>query len=182
VTRRVVTGHSPDGSAIILSDGHAPRSLTHTAPRGMVNTVLWSTDPAFAAEGDHTEDLTTVVPTAGRTVALMVTFPPDSVFAEPGFDPGAALHQQRLITPGLAELFEEDSPGMHTSPTIDYAVIIDGEIVLDLGSDATVLHRGDVVVQHGTRHAWRNPSAEPSTVFFVLTGRDDPQHTSPTTV
>ena len=71
--------------------------------------------------------------------------------------------------PGFAELFEPD--GMHTTVTVDYGVVLDGDIVLDLGDGETAkLQAGDVVVQNGTRHAWRNPGDKPATIFFVLMG------------
>jgi mannose-6-phosphate isomerase-like protein (cupin superfamily) len=111
------------------------------------------------------------VPGPGETIALTVTFPPASVYADPGFDPAAAGAEQLEATPGLAELFEPDAPGMHTTPTVDYGVVLKGEIVLDLdGGEVATLGPGDIVVQNRTRHAWRNPGTEPATVFFVLIG------------
>ena len=60
---------------------------------------------------------------------------------------------------------------MHTTPTVDYGVVLEGEIVLDLGAgESALLRAGDVVVQNGTRHAWRNPGTSPATVFFVMVG------------
>jgi quercetin dioxygenase-like cupin family protein len=60
---------------------------------------------------------------------------------------------------------------MHTTPTVDYAVVLDGEILLDLDAgQTTLLLPGDVVVQNGTRHAWRNPGSTPATIFVVLIG------------
>ena len=169
--RRVVTGISADGESRIVSDGPPPRSHVHLATPGMVNTVVWTTPaPTQPAYPDPTSDLVSVVPGQGETVALVVTFPPDAVFADPLFDPVAAAKEQSEVTPGLAELFEQDNPGFHTTPTIDYGVVLNGEIVLDLGSSRTVLQQGDIVVQNGTRHAWRNVTTESATVFFVLIG------------
>jgi mannose-6-phosphate isomerase-like protein (cupin superfamily) len=169
--RRVVTGTSPHGEPHIVSDGPPPRSRAHLAIPGMVNSVVWATSaPPQPQHRDLTPYLVTVVPAAGEAVALVVTFPPDSVFADPLFDPAEAAREQREITPGLAELFEPDDPGFHTTPTVDYGVVLSGEIVLDLGSDTTVLRQGDIIVQNGTRHAWRNRTDQPATVFFVLLG------------
>jgi quercetin dioxygenase-like cupin family protein len=62
---------------------------------------------------------------------------------------------------------------MHTTPTVDYGVVLQGEIVLDLDNgETTELGAGDVIVQNGVRHAWRNPTTEPATVFFVLMGSE----------
>lgn len=169
--RRVVTGISADGGSCIVSDGPPPRSHEHLATPGMVNTVVWAT-PASPQPMhlDLTSDLVSVVPGNGETVALVVTFPPDSVFEDPLFDPYKATQEQLKVTPGLAELFEPDDPGFHTTPTIDYGVVLCGEIMLDLGLTRTVLRQGDIIVQNGTRHAWRNVTEEPTTIFFVLLG------------
>lgn len=170
-TRRVVTGTTTSGSPVIVSDGQPPRSGVHTAIPGMVNTVVWHTQAtADAAASDPTSALTSFVPAAGETVALIVTFPPDSVYADAGFDPAAAATEQLALIPGLAELFEPDNPGVHTTPTVDYAVVLSGEIILDLGSEGATLRQGDVVVQNGTRHAWRNQTDAPATLFVVLIG------------
>lgn len=73
--------------------------------------------------------------------------------------------------PGLAERFEPESPGMHTTDSVDYGILLEGEISLELDDGKTVaLKAGDVVVQNGTRHAWRNPGTEPATLIFVLIG------------
>ncbi|UZX03252.1 cupin domain-containing protein [Arthrobacter sp. CDRTa11] len=170
--RRVVTGVSTHGEPQIVSDGPPPRSRAHVAVPGMVNSVVWATAaPPESGYRDLTPDLVTLVPGAGETVALLVTFPPDTVFADPLFDGPKAAREQMEITPGLAELFEQDNPGFHTTPTVDYGVVVSGEVVLDLGSATTVLRQGDIIVQNGTRHAWRNHTDQPATVFFVLIGR-----------
>ena len=172
MVRRVVTGHGPDGSPTIVSDGPAPRTHQHVHTPGFANTLIWQTTAGFAAPGppvDTTATVASFVPGPGETLAMVVSFAPDSVFADPGFDPAAAGAEQVQANPGLAELFEAD--GMHTTPTVDYGVLISGTIVLDLGDGVSAeLQPGDVVVQNGVRHAWRNPGPEPATMFFVLMG------------
>jgi quercetin dioxygenase-like cupin family protein len=77
--------------------------------------------------------------------------------------------------PGLATHMEPNHPGMHTTDTIDFEYIIEGEVWLDLDDGATVqLRAGDTVVQNGTRHRWRNEGAEPCriVVFMVGTSRE----------
>ena len=89
----------------------------------------------------------------------------------PEFNPALAGPEHLAAAPGIAETFEMENPGMHTTPTVDYACVIDGEIVLELDDGATVqLGRGDTVVQQSTRHAWRNPGDKPATLAFVLLG------------
>jgi quercetin dioxygenase-like cupin family protein len=73
--------------------------------------------------------------------------------------------------PGLAERFDPDDPGMHSTPTVDYAVVLEGEVWLVMaGGEGTLLRRGDVVIQNATRHAWRNRSERPATIATVLVG------------
>jgi len=73
--------------------------------------------------------------------------------------------------PGLADHFEKEDPGMHKTNTVDYSVVYDGEMWLELDDGETLhLKRGDVVVQNGTRHAWRNKGTNPVTMLFFLNG------------
>jgi hypothetical protein len=105
---------------------------------------------------------------------MIVTFPPDAVLARPGFNPAAADAEQREFIPGLAERFEADAPGMHRTDTLDYDIVLDGEIWLELDDEATVhLRQGDIAVQRGTRHAWRNRGDRTATMCFVLIGAAD---------
>ena len=170
--RRVVTGRDETGASMVAHDGVAPRSDAFRHIPGMMSRLIWATDPApslSSAPTDPTLSVTSIVPPRSGTRFLVVTFPPDSVFGAPGFDPAAAAAENLTISPGLAELFEAD--GMHTTPTIDYGIVLDGEIWLELDDGrAEVLRQHDVVVQNGTRHAWRNKSNRSATLAFILIG------------
>ncbi|HSV34169.1 MAG TPA: cupin domain-containing protein [Ramlibacter sp.] len=173
--RRVVASNGADGKSAVQSDGFAPRAAQYQSVPGFASAVLWST-PAAPAVGasvpavDATPEVT-FVPGPGETRLLMVTFPPDSVMMRADFDPAAFGAEFAQKAPGLAERFEMDSPGMHTTDSIDYDVVLDGEITLELdGGKEVALKRHDVCVQHGTRHAWRNKSDKPATMLFVLVG------------
>lgn len=170
--RRVVTGHDLVGASTVAHDGVAPRSDAYRHIPGMMSRLIWATDPATTlpvGNTDPTLAVTSMIPSPSGTRFLVVTFPPDSVFFAPGFDPAAAAAENLTISPGLAELFEPD--GMHTTPTVDYGIVLDGEIWLELDDGrAELLHRHDVVVQNGTRHAWRNKSERSATLAFVLVG------------
>jgi hypothetical protein len=111
-----------------------------------------------------------VIPQPGGTSLILITFPPDTAYADPAFDPDLAAAESAKHSPGLAEVFESDHPGMHTTPTIDYNIVLDGELWLELTDGEVHLTAGDVVVQHGTRHAWRNRSDKPATLVAVLIG------------
>lgn len=102
---------------------------------------------------------------------MFVAFPPDSVMQGPRFNVLAAVEENLKCVPGLAECFEPDNPGMHTTDTVDYGIVLEGEIWLEL-DDGQVQHlrKHDVVVQNGTRHAWRNKNEQPALMAFVLIG------------
>ena len=64
-----------------------------------------------------------------------------------------------------------ENPGMHTTDTVDYDIILDGQITLEVdGGQSRVLKQGDIAVQYRARHAWRNHSSKPATLIFVLIG------------
>jgi hypothetical protein len=170
--RRLVTGHGGNGKAVFALDAPPPRTDAFRHIPGMISRLVWATSqvPTVPFDGtDPTLSLTSMVPTPGETRFLVVTFPPDSVFFAPGFDPAAAAAENLAINPGLAECFEPD--GMHATQTVDYGIVLDGEIWLEL-DDGRVEHlrRHDAVVQNGTRHAWRNKSDRPATLAFILIG------------
>ena len=171
MVRRVVTGFDGAGTPVVVSDGPPPQSVNYVHTPGFARSLVWATSAPPAHGPDPTGAVTSFLPRTGESIALVVTFPPDSVFADPGFDFAAAGAEQAANTPGLAELFEPDAPGMHTTPTVDYGVVLEGEVVLDLdGGNTAHLRAGDIIVQNSTRHAWRNPGDRPASVFFVLMG------------
>jgi hypothetical protein len=171
MVRRVVTGTDSEGRSVFLHDAEAIElAYEHTA--GFRDCVVWTTiaSPTPEMNGAHARP-NQFVPGPGETLALTLTFPPDSVFTSDAFDVTAAVEENLRNSPGLFELFEPDAPGMHTTPTVDYAVVLDGTVVLELDDGATTsLGVGDIVVQNGARHAWRVPSEQPATIFVILTG------------
>ena len=171
--RRVVTGQDRGGKSVVAHDGAPPWAKQFEHTPGFASAVLWATPQNPSADPiDPTPDLSSIVPGPGGTSFLMVTFPPDSVMAQPTFDPVAAGQEHAEESPGLVDFFEPDAPGMHTTPTVDYGIVLDGEIWLELDDGKTVhLKRHDVVVQNNTRHAWRNKSTTPTKMVFVLIGK-----------
>ncbi len=169
--RRVVTGNSAAGAAIAV-DTPPPRTDVFKSIPGLVSRMIWATSRTSTVpyDGiDPTLRVTNFVPAPGETRMLVLTFPPDSVFTSPGFDGAAAAAENLKVSPGLAERFEPD--GKHTTPTIDYGIVLDGEIWLELENGVeTRLKPFDVFVQNGTRHAWRNKSDRPATFAVVLIG------------
>lgn len=181
--RRVVTGHDGNGRSVVVSDGPIPRSREFTSLPGWVSRLPWATDPGDPpnrAGEDPTPKVTSLLPAPGGTRFIVLTFPPDSALADPAFDPVAFDQEQRADSPGLAELIEPD--GMHATPTVDYGIVLRGEILLELDDGhRTRLSAGDIVIQNGTRHAWRNDSGRPVTMAFVLIGTEPEGSTEPET-
>jgi hypothetical protein len=172
--RRVVTGLDAGGHAAVVSDGPAPRRHDFLNVPGMSTSMLWATTPAepIRVDGaDPTPGVRRQLPEPGGTCFLIIRFPPDSVYADPSFDAAAAGAERRIAFPGVAETLEPDNSGMHTTNSVDYVMVLDGDLWLELDDgQLTRLGPGDAVVQNGTRHAWRNLSARPATVAVVQVG------------
>ena len=171
--RRIVTGHNTSGKSTIHDQFATPKTAVFRHVRGFGVTTVWAT-PAAPRIANPVEDpvpsLSSLLPEVGGTILLKVTFPPDTVMAEVT-DWAAAGAEQAANLPGLAEKFEPDSPGMHTTDSVDYGIMLDGELWLEVdGDEARQVRPGDIVIQNGTRHAWRNRSESPATIVFVLIG------------
>jgi hypothetical protein len=171
--RRVVTGKI-GGKSTVVMDGGSPRARALVHMPGFVVTPLWCTgSPAGPASdgSDPTVAAKTLLPGQGESSFMVVTFPPDSVVMAPDFDPQSAGAEFLDAVPGIAHAMEPDNPGMHTTATVDYAIVLSGEVWLELDDGETVhLKEHDVIVQNGARHAWRNKGDMPATVAFVLIG------------
>ncbi|MFT3864308.1 MAG: cupin domain-containing protein [Solirubrobacterales bacterium] len=172
--RRVVTGHDAEGRPRIVGDDPLPRFVERAAIPGMADGVVWATPavPGGPFDGaDPTPGLSPLLPPAGETRFNTVTFPPDSVFAAADFDPAAAAAENAAVIPELTPLMDPENPGMHRTPTVDYVIVLEGEVVLEMeGGEEAVLRQGDFVIQNATRHAWRNRSERPATLAVVMIG------------
>ncbi|HEY8217046.1 MAG TPA: cupin domain-containing protein [Acidimicrobiia bacterium] len=147
--RRVVTGVDASGRSVFLSDGDAYG--------GEQWAEVWITDPAAGMDAVVDPQLGTTVlePPAGGTAWRVFEVPTDE-------DMRAAMAQAA----GTMEGIEPD--GFHTTHTIDYVMVLEGEISLELDTGEVTLHPGDCVVQRGTRHAWRNRSGKPVKMMAVM--------------
>jgi hypothetical protein len=172
--RRVVAGTGAGGKSQLFSDAAAPRGVELKSLPGFAAALLWSTRADDTVGRGEPADRSTQVgfaPAEGETRLMIVTFPPDTVMMRADFDAAAFGAEFAQKVPGLAESFEPEHPGMHATDSIDYDVVLDGEITLELDDGAQVLlRRHDVAVQHGNRHAWRNLGDRPATMLFVLVG------------
>jgi mannose-6-phosphate isomerase-like protein (cupin superfamily) len=174
--KRIVTGHDRSGKSIFVSEGEPPKQVTHAAG-GLQITEIWGTNdvPVIPAP---TEDPTIArhryFPDPGGTRFVVVRFPPAAEAeraAARAVDAVAATKEFFDHFPGLGDLMEADHPGMHASQTVDYLLVLSGEIDLELDDGATRrLKPGDCVVQNGTRHAWRNPGDVDCVIAGVVVG------------
>jgi mannose-6-phosphate isomerase-like protein (cupin superfamily) len=168
--RRVVTGLTPDGRSVVVSDGPATRAHDFNSIPGFSNVTVWSASAELAnASVDRTAGLNSLLAEPGGTTFFIVRFPPEAQMAS--IDPAAAGEEQARELPGLADSFDPDRPGFHATPSIDHVIVLQGELWLELEEGAqTLLKQGDVVIQTGTWHAWHNRSDQPAVIAAISLG------------
>lgn len=170
--RRVVTGHR-GGKSVVLSDQRREPYKFKTVA-GFEHTYMWSTDGSLESDPDRVErELPkSALPPADGSLLHIVTFPPAKTAASSASDSSQVAQEYLARLPGLADTFEPDGSQMHETQTVDYAILLDGELWLELDDGETVhLTAGDVVVQQATRHGWRNKGEHPATIGFVMLGQ-----------
>lgn len=172
--RRVVTGHDADGRAIIQQDGPVPRVRRVGGDHGPLFFEVWNTRESPAridrASGEPVEDGITLAAPRGGTRIRVLDIPPD----------GDRLDQ---VTPEQAQAhFAEVNAGaasshtgagsrhahMHRTETVDYGIVLEGELVLILDEGETTVRAGDIVIQRGTNHGWANRSDRNCRIAFIL--------------
>ncbi|HKR90211.1 MAG TPA: cupin domain-containing protein [Phenylobacterium sp.] len=171
MSRCVVTGHK-DGKSIFVADGPASDVITFFATPDMVVTKIWATSasPSISETAAGLRGRS-FLPALAETRFCVLKFPPDSVVSRQGFDLAAAAQEFAERLPEMAAVREMADPAMHRTDTIDYLIVLDGEVWLELDDHEEVLLRQhDIVVQSGTRHAWRNKSNRPVTLAVVMVG------------
>ncbi|MDT3446710.1 cupin domain-containing protein [Pseudofrankia sp. BMG5.37] len=177
--RRVVIGTGPAGESVVVSDESAPRSHDFVHTPGYGYAIMWDSPADLRLPFDGIDrSLATDIffPMPGETRFLAMSIPPDSLFTSAEFDAAAAAAEAIEYTPGAGEIFageifEVDNPDMHETPTVDYSIVFDGEVWLELpGGGEAHLTRGDVVVLQDARHAWRNKTDSPATMYGVMVG------------
>lgn len=168
--RRVVTGHR-DGKAVFASDVQLP-ALTAAMMPGADFYRLWGGDdaPTFPDDGAERPQ-PAYFPGVGGYRFGIFTLPPAGTAPPEGIDPAVGAAEIESKLPGLLGHMEPDNPGMHTTDTVDFEVILSGRVVLELDDGVqTTLAPGDTVVQNGTRHRWSNPGAEPAVIAVFICG------------
>jgi mannose-6-phosphate isomerase-like protein (cupin superfamily) len=178
---RVVTGHDEQGKAIVVSDGPVPNVVKVEAIPGTLFHEVWSTEGAPARVDRSSTDPSLgpvkLPPPRHGTRIRFVDIPPDT---EDYLANGAQRMQSAFSAvgdPGASTVkAHSPHPLMHRTETIDYGIVIDGEIVLVLDDSEVPLSAGAVVVQRGTNHAWANRSGKTCRLAFILVdGAFDPE-------
>jgi mannose-6-phosphate isomerase-like protein (cupin superfamily) len=170
--RRVVTGHTPDGKAIVASDTEVDPITVALSPEWEFYR-LWGADETlvFPDDGSLRSSHAYFPPVGGFRFGLF-TVPPQTAVPMENIDIAAAILEVREKLPGLLNHMEKGSSGFHTTDTIDFGYVISGEVWLELddGKKEVHLRPGDTIVQNGTRHAWRNKGSEPCRMVVCSIG------------
>lgn len=174
VIRRVVTGTDEDGRSVILSDEAAPNSFRSDTVPGFGAAQIWHALPG-PVSNDGDEDPAAagrtipMYPELGGVVFRVADFPPDTAYGTTGRD--------ALFSDIGGSHAREDSVHsndrhfwFHKTDSIDFAVVLEGEIWMLLDEGQCLLRAGDVVVQRGTAHSWSNRTDRPCRMAFVLLG------------
>ena len=165
--RRVLTGHDAEGKSTIIADGQAPNVKEMASMPGLALTDLWETTGAPANNDGHSDAAARPVrlePPKNGTLFRIVEFPPDSQWRNRA-DARAAFDS---IGAGHAPDRSSADPMMHKTSTIDYIVVLKGEIHAVLDKGETLLKPGDVFIQRGTNHSWSVRGSEPCVIAVVL--------------
>lgn len=178
--RRIVTGHSADGKAIVAENGPLPHVNRPALQEGLAFHEVWSTTqtpmPLSFSQPDPTDSYRDTAPPANGTIIRFVDIPPEGQDG-PEFDKehASALFEAVGLGDSAKHVSAGRHPLMHRTQSVDYGVVISGEIVLILDEEEVALRPGDVVVQRGTIHAWANRSDTVCRMLFVLNdARFDP--------
>jgi mannose-6-phosphate isomerase-like protein (cupin superfamily) len=171
--RRVVTGHDASGKAVFASDSEVDAIVSPLMP-GCEFHRMWSLDeaPTFPDEGVETPGTAWYPPVGGVRFAFFTLPPADTTPPPPDdLDFPAVLADIERQMPGILAPLDPNDPGMHKTDTVDFEVVVSGELWLELDDGvATLLKPGDTVVQNGTRHRWTNKGATPAVLALFLTG------------
>ncbi|MGH7931720.1 MAG: cupin domain-containing protein [Candidatus Binataceae bacterium] len=164
-SRRIVTGHDAEGKSVIVIDG-PPTTFG----------AFWLTDAAPADNGttaDSAQRVRTLEPPAGGSIFRYAMIPPE--------DPKMSAEERERTTAQMFARMDATHcrpdtsrhPGMHKTRTVDYVVLLSGEVTLLLDKGEVNLKPFDVVVQRGTNHAWVNKGREPALIAAVLIDAKD---------
>ena len=166
--RRIVTGHDAQGRACIVEDATATAIRTVPERPGYRAVNVWRTTQAPAAinaQDTISSHEGILPPKNGGTILRIIDFPPEPA------DPAERDRRIRATFGGIFQDATHDGrkhPGMHKTDTVDYAIVLEGEIWSVMDEGETLMRAGDVLIQRGTNHAWANRSQKTARIAFVL--------------
>lgn len=166
--RRVVTGHDKNGVATVISDEEASCILSRPNRPGVTLTNLWMNDKTPAAMELHEDPVTGPLilhPPKNGSVFRIVQFDPEDPEVLAKLDGKSAFAEMGA---GANIVENARHPFMHRTDSLDYTVVLSGEIYMMMDEDEYLLKAGDTVVQQGTNHAWSNRGTEPCLIAFIL--------------
>jgi len=167
--RRVLTADDAKGRSRIVEDGPAPTVRLVPERPGYRAVNVWRTEesPAKIGSADTTSAHKGVSPPKTGTILRIVDFPPEPK------DPQELERWMKATFGGIYSDADHDRdtqrhPGMHRTETVDYALVLEGEIWAVMDEGETLLRAGDILIQRGTNHAWANRSGKTCRIAFVL--------------
>ena len=166
--RRIITGHDKDGKSIFLKDEAASNVFAPKMLAGLSLTDLWETKsvPASnAGEEDAAARPFKLEPPKGGTVFRVVEFPPDAVLANAG---DISKIFEEIGSPHAKDRNNPRHPGFHKTNSVDYAIVIEGQIWAMMDEGEKLMNVGDILIQRGTNHAWSNRTNSPARIAFIL--------------
>jgi len=171
--RCVVTGQTSSGKSVFVRDSRVSPITLAIFP-GYEFHRLWGRDsaPELPTDGNPQSQPRYFPPKDGFRFGFF-TIPPDATARTERLGTPEAFAELQLKLPGMLDVLERDHPGMHITDTIDFDVVVSGEVYLELDDGAEVhLKAGDCVIQNGTRHAWRNRSTQNCVIAVTLLGAE----------
>lgn len=171
--RRIVTGHDARGNAIIQEDGPPPRVQRVGGEIGPMFYEVWNTQatpaPIDRGSGEPAEAGIVLAPPKGGTRIRVLDIPPEDERLSQLTPEEAQAHFSE-VGAGAASSHSANSRHamMHRTETVDYGIVLDGELVLIVDDGETVVRQGDIVIQRGTNHGWANRSGRNCRIAFIL--------------
>ena len=166
--RRIVTGHDAAGRSIFVSDGPTPHVFSRSKGSTTVHE-LWETASTPADNRGNTDAIKRghrLAPPDNGSVFRVIEYPPDT-------ERLAAIASEHSLPDDSGRGAATDRnnprhPGFHKTATVDYAIVLTGEIYAMMDEGEILLKTGDVLIQRGTNHAWSNRTGKTAVVAFVL--------------
>jgi mannose-6-phosphate isomerase-like protein (cupin superfamily) len=170
--RRIVTGHDPEGKAVVAMQGEPANIISFPSVPGTYFFEIWKTaaTPAPVDNGtDPTLGPRRMFPVPSGCTVRIVQIAPEKDVKLPSTVEEMEQHFRETGSPEAATgRLNAPHPLMHRTETVDFGILIDGELTLILDDSEVKLSPGDIVVQRGTNHAWSNRGDKPCRIAFVL--------------